>query len=116
MIRRPPRSTLFPYTTLFRSNVYQVGTNRITVEIPGVQDADTLLAQLGTPGKIYFIRHVASDGSANYALDQTTGGYKLSKTMDQLQADGSIILTGSDVKSSTATYQQDPTTDRKSVV
>src|SRR3712207_9457623 len=22
MIRRPPRSTLFPYTTLFRSNVY----------------------------------------------------------------------------------------------
>src|SRR5690348_18000143 len=24
MIRRPPRSTLFPYTTLFRSNVYAV--------------------------------------------------------------------------------------------
>src|SRR2546421_1307250 len=23
MIRRPPRSTLFPYTTLFRSEVYQ---------------------------------------------------------------------------------------------
>src|SRR5436853_3567161 len=23
MIRRPPRSTLFPYTTLFRSNVYR---------------------------------------------------------------------------------------------
>src|SRR5256885_10707934 len=23
MIRRPPRSTLFPYTTLFRSHVYQ---------------------------------------------------------------------------------------------
>ena len=22
MIRRPPRSTLFPYTTLFRSNLY----------------------------------------------------------------------------------------------
>src|SRR2546427_3160844 len=25
MIRRPPRSTLFPYTTLFRSDVRQVG-------------------------------------------------------------------------------------------
>src|SRR3712207_7139305 len=25
MIRRPPRSTLFPYTTLFRSNVEKVG-------------------------------------------------------------------------------------------
>src|SRR3712207_7708372 len=26
MIRRPPRSTLFPYTTLFRSRVIQEGT------------------------------------------------------------------------------------------
>src|SRR3712207_8962032 len=25
MIRRPPRSTLFPYTTFFRSQVYAVG-------------------------------------------------------------------------------------------
>src|SRR2546422_3315536 len=30
MIRRPPRSTLFPYTTLFRSNkiILAVGSNR----------------------------------------------------------------------------------------
>src|SRR5260370_33864861 len=27
MIRRPPRSTLFPYTTLFRSNRYKLITN-----------------------------------------------------------------------------------------
>src|SRR2546430_12813275 len=32
MIRRPPRSTLFPYTTLFRS-----GADRIQPGIPGVQ-------------------------------------------------------------------------------
>src|SRR2546422_2180642 len=25
MIRRPPRSTLFPYTTLFRSNAHRLG-------------------------------------------------------------------------------------------
>src|SRR3989449_5836344 len=25
MIRRPPRSTLFPYTTLFRSNIRSIG-------------------------------------------------------------------------------------------
>src|SRR5256886_13725057 len=32
MIRRPPRSTLFPYTTLFRSvQVQFVGTNQLTV-------------------------------------------------------------------------------------
>src|SRR5258707_3375434 len=28
MIRRPPRSTLFPYTTLFRSIRYYPGTDR----------------------------------------------------------------------------------------
>src|SRR5256885_3722605 len=27
MIRRPPRSTLFPYTTLFRSEPYGIGTS-----------------------------------------------------------------------------------------
>src|SRR3712207_7679829 len=27
MIRRPPRSTLFPYTTLFRSNLYSYARN-----------------------------------------------------------------------------------------
>src|SRR2546422_3195169 len=33
MIRRPPTSTLFPYTTLFRSNVliYQVNSTSITM-------------------------------------------------------------------------------------
>src|SRR5690349_23112257 len=29
MIRRPPRSTLFPYTTLFRSRIEQLGWPRI---------------------------------------------------------------------------------------
>src|SRR5258705_6468854 len=28
MIRRPPRSTLFPYTTLFRSHMHEFGTTR----------------------------------------------------------------------------------------
>src|SRR2546422_9165507 len=29
MIRRPPRSTLFPYTTLFRSELLQVSSDRL---------------------------------------------------------------------------------------
>src|SRR2546426_2943075 len=33
MIRRPPRSTLFPYTTLFRSGERDADTNRL---VPGV--------------------------------------------------------------------------------
>src|SRR3712207_9306500 len=32
MIRRPPRSTLFPYTTLFRSDFYQEHVYRLTRE------------------------------------------------------------------------------------
>src|SRR5258707_5186971 len=34
MIRRPPRSTLFPYTTLFRSQVSSVWASRV----PGVRN------------------------------------------------------------------------------
>src|SRR2546422_2975279 len=33
MIRRPPRSTLFPYTTLFRSPVFMVSWRNITEEL-----------------------------------------------------------------------------------
>src|SRR2546425_7891892 len=31
MIRRPPRSTLFPYTTLFRSRLARVGRTDVTL-------------------------------------------------------------------------------------
>src|SRR5260370_7530346 len=35
MIRRPPRSTLFPYTTLFRSNALQRVSGTITWALAG---------------------------------------------------------------------------------
>src|SRR5688572_32656443 len=38
MIRRPPRSTLFPYTTLFRSAVHFAGAEK-SRPAPGVLDA-----------------------------------------------------------------------------
>src|SRR3712207_7576628 len=41
MIRRPPRSTLFPYTTLFRSGVGQVVDD--VVEPGAVEPGDRLL-------------------------------------------------------------------------
>src|SRR5256885_13253624 len=34
MIRRPPRSTLFPYTTLFRSGLQGVGQPNFAVNMP----------------------------------------------------------------------------------
>src|SRR3712207_9383935 len=43
MIRRPPRSTLFPYTTLFRSNLDEATVSEIESrmeELRGVLDTD----------------------------------------------------------------------------
>ena len=36
------------------AEVYQVGDNRISVEIPGVSDANAILEELGTPGTLEF--------------------------------------------------------------
>src|SRR5256885_5179470 len=37
MIRRPPRSTLFPYTTLFRSFLELVERGRVVARVPGLE-------------------------------------------------------------------------------
>src|SRR3712207_8087631 len=64
MIRRPPRSTLFPYTTLFRSRVEQLGgppalphveegsargVGDLAVELTGQAEADIVLRQQHLP-------------------------------------------------------------------
>ncbi len=38
MIRRPPRSTLFPYTTLFRSFVKKMDEIRLNKKIDGIAE------------------------------------------------------------------------------
>src|SRR5258708_16359086 len=50
MIRRPPRSTLFPYTTLFRSNIeLNVSSEKAQVSVTGVAgEVRTDSPQLGT--------------------------------------------------------------------
>src|SRR2546421_9014932 len=42
MIRRPPRSTLFPYTTLFRSYIYDGTSFDLIKEIDFHSDVDNL--------------------------------------------------------------------------
>src|SRR3712207_8012319 len=39
MIRRPPRSTLFPYTTLFRSFVQDGGSRAVITSLEHISDA-----------------------------------------------------------------------------
>ena len=80
--------------------VYQEGANRINIEIPGAKDANAILQDLGRPGSLYFISQTDADGNLNYQYTQT--GYTLLKTIDELLADGSIKLTGTDVQNAQA--------------
>lgn len=89
--------------------VYQEGTDRINIEIPGVSDANAILEELGRPGSLYFIAQTDADGNQNYTAqyaqnaDGTAGVvYTLNKTIDELLADGSILVQGTDVKEANA--------------
>ena len=89
--------------------VYQEGTDRINIEIPGVSDANAILEELGRPGSLYFIAQTDADGNQNYTAqyaqnaDGTVGVvYTLNKTIDELLADGSILVQGTDVKEANA--------------
>src|SRR3989454_1291147 len=96
MIRRPPRSTLFPYTTLFRSNDGTVDSNTATVSITvtAVDDAPVAVNDAAT---------VAEDSGAtpiNVLANDTDidGGPKFVDTLTQPTHDHtSVIQTPPDV-------------------
>ena len=69
------------------AQVYQEGTNRINIEIPGVSDANTILEELGKPGSLQF----------------------------QLE-DGTVVVDGSQVVSAEAGVQQDNLKNNENVV
>src|SRR6266702_6671099 len=62
MIRRPPRSTLFPYTTLFRSRRRDVGRDDITV------------AGRGTKVQVMLLRGPHADGVVTQVVGQHRHG------------------------------------------
>src|SRR5689334_24739772 len=59
MIRRPPRSTLFPYTTLFRSNRFQLE----------VEDLGALVSALRTAGVRFRSDIIVGIGGNQVLLD-----------------------------------------------
>ncbi len=69
------------------AQVYQEGTNRINIEIPGVTDANAILEELGKPGSLEF----------------------------QL-SDGTVVLDGSNVTSAEARVTQDSMRNNQYVV
>lgn len=93
------------------AQAYQQGDDRISIEIPGVQDANTILEELGQPGSLYFIRQNDSSGNPNYSVNAEGTAYELTKTIDELEADGSIVLTGNEVESASAGTYADQTTN-----
>ena len=58
--------------------VYQEGTKRINIEIPGVSDANTILEELGKPGSLEFV-----------------------------DAEGNVVLSGTDIAEAQPATQQD---------
>lgn len=80
------------------AQVYQEGSDRINIEIPGVSDANSILEDLGRPGALYFIAQSDDDGNQNYSYTGSGAtGYSLDKTIDELLASGGVVLEGTDV-------------------
>ncbi|MDE5864094.1 MAG: protein translocase subunit SecD [Lachnospiraceae bacterium] len=65
------------------SNVYQEGSNRISIEIPGVTDANQILEDMGKPGALEFIDE---DNYDKYAAGE----------------EYEVVLSGSEVKNANA--------------
>ena len=79
--------------------VYQEGTDRINIEIPGVTDANKILDELGKPGTLSF------------AVQKQVKVKKNGKTTTQTTLD--TVLTGQNVKKAKAVTNQNQTTGKK---
>ncbi|MBO4616705.1 MAG: protein translocase subunit SecD [Lachnospiraceae bacterium] len=97
------------------ASVYKEGRNRISVEIPGVYDADKILKDLGRPGALYFIKHYGSDGTPNYT-QVSADEWQLNKTIDEIKADGGIVLEGTDVANAQAGVAHDSMNNQQIIV
>ena len=102
------------------AQVYQEGSDRLDIEIPGAKDANAILEELGQPGNLYFIKEKDSSGKENYTFgtkkDGTYGYVLNNKTIEQLQADGSIVLVGNDVANAEAAYENSGTAGKSEPV
>ena len=75
------------------AQAYKEGNNRVTVEIPGADDAQKVLEELGKPGALYFIMQYAADGKtanyeSSYAVDENGNlTYKtvLKRTIEEIK-------------------------------
>lgn len=97
------------------AQAYQEGSNRITVEIPGVTDADKILNDLGKPGSLCFVEETDEEGNANFVAGEN--GYELARTLDEIREAGSVVLEGTDVADAQGgAYQKEDGSSREYAV
>src|SRR5260370_32508010 len=102
MIRRPPRSTLFPYTTLFRSTLVakyaSVGALQdISSKKGGFENSGTWLQSLTDSctfqGKLYCVPYYAGSRAIIYRTDMfAAAGVQVPTSMDDLLTVGQKLM------------------------
>src|SRR5258708_35808165 len=110
MIRRPPRSTLFPYTTLFRSTTYPNKPIRVVVGYAAGGSVDLVGRVVGD----ILAKHL----NATVVVDNVPGaaGVVAAQRVLGAKADGYTLLAGSSnelagTKFVNAAQKNDPATD-----
>ena len=98
------------------AQVYQEGSDRITVEIPGATDANAILEELGKPGSLCFIEQEDEDGNTNFEYSSTEGNYILSRPLEEIREAGSVVLEGTDVADASGGAYQDSKTNSKEYI
>lgn len=98
------------------AQVYQEGNDRISIEIPGVSDADAVLEELGKPGSLSFIEYQDDEGNLNFDFDSELGDYALTRTMEEIREAGCVVLEGTDVADAKGGAYQDQTSGLRSYV
>src|SRR5256885_10720782 len=86
MIRRPPRSTLFPYTTLFRSRGHRAGIRRASCRSPPLPTRSRRSNRVGKDRKSTRLNssHLVIS-YAVFCLKKKDGGYALGACDDRVR-------------------------------
>src|SRR3712207_7334237 len=75
MIRRPPRSTLFPYTTLFRSSPERVRSLAVVGSTPGL-----------SPSALDWLPRIGKEGLTNFLADTIAMRFDLDRKSTRLNS------------------------------
>src|SRR3712207_9351195 len=98
MIRRPPRSTLFPYTTLFRSVISKDGfTMKLEVRVVfrvKPEDAPFMVAKIGSTDKlVQNVMHPLIDSIfRNQASESSAMAYLQNRHEEQERAEARVRM------------------------